>query len=146
MDTKKFDRSKLARSAEEYQTLAASDADWIARTETDVRSLRDQVQGLRKLPDEDFEEFLAGLGYAGGVVACGSYKVLMRTCTISEIFEVFERFGMDRNYTLSILEFACVHKPDMGHAECEFSFWDFCSSMCGKEVVVFPPFPADAVQ
>jgi hypothetical protein len=140
MDVEKFERTKLARTAGEYLNLVSSDADWIARTEEDVRTLRGSLEPLRRLPDADFEEFLAGLGYAAGGVACGSYKILMSTCTISEIFDIFERFGMDRSYALHTLEAACVQTPDMGHAECQFSFWSFCSSLCGKEVVVFPPF------
>ena len=138
-----FDESKLAKSGEEYRTLVLSEVDWIVRCAEDIRQLRTKKFGpLSKLSEYDFEAFVSGLQFKGGGVAHGTYKPLMSTCTISEIFEVFGLFGMHRDYVVRILEAKCVlPPPNMGGIDnCEFAFWSFCSSMCG--IVVFPPFPS----
>jgi len=101
-----------------------------------------KIGPLSKLSEYDFEAFVSGLEFKGGGVAHGTYKPLMSTCTISEIFEVFGLFGMHRDYVVRILEAKCVLPPPnmSGIDNCEFEFWSFCSSMCG--IVVFPPFPS----
>jgi hypothetical protein len=136
-----LEKSKLAKSGEEYRTLIASDADWIARTADDLRQLRDANEGsLGKLTQYEFDAFVSSLIFGGGGIASGTYKPLMSSLTITEIFEVFERFGMDRGYALTTLEAKCVQLPDMGHADCEFDFWSFCASNCGDDdIVIFPP-------
>jgi hypothetical protein len=138
MNLDSFDEPKLARSGDEYQALVLSDVDWIVRSGDDLRQLRtNKVGPLGKLSEDDFEAFVYGLEFKRGGVAHGTYKPLMSTLTISEIFEVFERFGMHRDYALAILEAKCVdNPPDMAGSECVFEFWSFCSSMCG--IVVFP--------
>jgi hypothetical protein len=136
-----FDKSKLARSGDEYRTLVSSKVDWIVRCEEDIRQLRtNKISPLTKLSEYDFEAFISGLQFKGGGVAHGTYKPLMSTCTISEIFEVFGLFGMHRDYVVRILEARCVDPPPNtgGGGNCEFDFWSFCSSMCG--IVVLPPF------
>jgi len=139
MNVQTRDETRLARTAEEYVALAATDADWIVRSPDDLRQLR-ELDGdpLGRLPRADFDAFVDGLGFAGGGVADGSYRPLMATLTITEILGVFERFGMHNEYALATLEAKCVHPPDAGHGDCEFSFWDFCSSLCGKKVTTFP--------
>jgi hypothetical protein len=122
-----FDTSKLAKTGQDYLGLLKSKADWIVRNEEDIRALRKSEFGpLLKLPEKDFEAFVSGLEYKNGGVADGSYKPLMAYLTITEIFQVFERFGMDRGYTLRILEAKC----DGG--SCAFEFWSFCSSACAS--------------
>jgi hypothetical protein len=48
----------------------------------------------------------------------------MASLTISEVFEVFESFGMERTLTLETLEAKCEG------GSCSFDFWSFCSSNC----------------
>lgn len=123
-----IDRSRLARTDKELLDLAASDADWFARTADDVRDLRGAGNTVfSKLPEPDFLAFVRSLRFKNGGVAGGCYKPLMNTLMLTEIFEVFEHFAMSmelfaREDTNSCLECAC---PD-----CHFSFWDFCSSLC----------------
>lgn len=143
MNVAALDESRLARTGEEYVKLAQSDASWIVRSPDDLRQLRSaNFDPLSKLPQKDFDDFVSGLDFKGGGVAHGTYKPLMATCTITEIFQVFERFGMHRDYTVRILEASCVLPPPDtgGGGDCEFSFWSFCSSLCG--IVVYPPFSA----
>jgi len=137
------EESKLAKTGQEYLALITSDADWIVRTADDLRQLRDsKVGALGKLTQYEFDTFVSSLLFGGGGVASGSYKPLMSSLTITEIFEVFEYFGMSREYGLRILEAKCVLPEGAGHADCEFEFWSFCASNC--DIVIFPPFPAEA--
>ena len=59
MNVAPLDRSKLAKTGEQYLDLLLSDADWIVRTPDDLRQLRGSGDGpLAKLPEGDFEAFL----------------------------------------------------------------------------------------
>jgi hypothetical protein len=122
-----LDKSRLAKTDQELRDLARSDADWFVRTSDDVTELREAGDNpFAKLPENEFLAFLATLQFENGGVAGGSYKPLMYTLTLSEIFEVFAHFGMSmelftREETESCLE---CKAPD-----CHFSFWDFCSSL-----------------
>jgi hypothetical protein len=49
----------------------------------------------------------------------------MATLTLTDIFEVFERFGWSRELFLEDLEKKCT-APGV----CEFDFWSFCSGAC----------------
>jgi hypothetical protein len=119
------DRSRLAKNAKEYNDLLAGSDDWLARTADDVRQLRQAKEGVYAIPSErDFEEFVNSLTFNRGGVASGSYKPLMASLTLTEIFEVFERFGMGRGLALETLEAECINH------ECKFDFWSFCASNC----------------
>lgn len=121
-----IDKSKLARTGQEFRDLIASDADWIVRTADELLQFRVAGDNAHaKVTERDFQAFVDSLKFRddGGVVT-GSYKPLMASLTISEIFDVFESFGMDRQLTLETLEEECV-------PPCQFSFWSFCSSLCG---------------
>ena len=123
MNIAEIEQAKLAKTDQEYLDLVASDADWIARSVDDVRQLRAAKEGpFAKVPDSDFEAFTASLEFKKGGVAHGYYKPLMSSLTITEIFQVFERFGMSRELTPRTLEFACAG------GSCSFSFWSFCAS------------------
>lgn len=120
-----IEQSKLARTGEEYLALLASNANWFARTADDVRLLRGAgAGGFAKLTDHDFTAFLASLEFNRGGLSTAYYKPLMASLTLTEIFEVFEQFGMARDYTLRTLESRCV-----GGA-CSFSFWHLCTAGC----------------
>lgn len=120
-----IERSSLAKTGPEYLDLIASDADWIARTVDDVRQLRVAGEGaFAKLPEDDFNAFLASLEFKGGGVAHGYYKPLMSSLTLEEIFEVFARFGISPEYTLRIHENKC------SGGSCVYEFWSFCASNC----------------
>jgi hypothetical protein len=126
MNIESFDKSALARTPEEYIALVESDADWIARSADDVWELRGAGYGpFAKLPEADFRAFVASLKFAGGGVVTGSYRSLMATLTLTDIFEVFERLGMSQELFLRDHENACKA------GVCEFEFWAFCSSLCG---------------
>ena len=125
-----IDKSKLAKNDQEHLDLLSSDADWIIRTPDDLRQLRATNEGpLAKLPEEEFQAFVDGLEFKADGVGGGSYRELMSSLTMSEIFEIFERFGMDREYALYNHEYTCVN------GSLEFSFWRFCSSTCHAVVV-----------
>ena len=121
-----LDRSKLAKNGKEFIDLVASGTDEIARSADDVRQLRQSGQGaLAKLSEDDFNEFLANLQFNEKGVITGSYKPLMSSLSLSEVFEVFENFGIDRDYlTSETHDSACVN------GQCEFAFFSFCSSLC----------------
>ncbi|MEW9515738.1 hypothetical protein [Streptomyces tubercidicus] len=121
------DKSKLAQNGKEYIDLVASGADWVARTKGDLYNLRENEKDgpFAKLPDPDFHAFVSSLQFANeGGVASGCYKYLMSSLTLTELFAVFERFGMSREYFSDSLEEKCVG------GEWNFSFWNFCSSLC----------------
>jgi hypothetical protein len=122
-----IERSKLAKNGQEFRDLHASNTDGIIRSADDVRQLYEAKHGpFAKISGDDFNAFLSSLKFdsAGGVIT-GSYKPLMSSLTITDIHEVFENFGMSREYfTDSALEYACVN------GTCEFDFWSFCSSLC----------------
>jgi hypothetical protein len=122
-----IDSSKLARNDQEYLDLLLSDADWIVRTTDDVRQLRETGEGpFAKLPEDDFRSFLEGLEFKVGGVAGGYYKPLMSSLALTEIFEVFERFGMSREYALETHDAKCI-----GGNVCEFEIFHFCpTSVC----------------
>jgi hypothetical protein len=123
-----IDKSQLARTDQELLDLVASDADWFVRTADDVRELRAAGDNpFARLPENEFLAFLATLRFKNGGVSGGSYKPLMYTLTLSDIFEVFAHLGMSmelftREENDSCLECICPN--------CDFSFWDFCSSLC----------------
>jgi hypothetical protein len=128
MNTRPIHKSELATSHEEFRELVEGDADWIARSADDVRQLRETGYGpLVKLPEADFRAFLASLEFEGGAVSTGSYRPLMATLSLTDIFEVFERFGMSRELALEDQESACVG------GTCEWSWGSFCSHItCGS--------------
>ncbi len=125
MKIETIDRSRLAKNGKEYLDLLAGDNDWVARTADDVRQLRQAKEGVYAIPSErDFEEFVNSLQFNRGGVVSGSYKPLMASLTLTEIFEVFERFGIDRGLALEIQEAKCENH------KCVFEFWSFCASNC----------------
>ncbi|MER6953320.1 hypothetical protein [Streptomyces sp. NPDC000618] len=132
------DKSKLARNGEEYLDLVASGADWIVRTKEDLVSIRENEKDsiLAKLPEPDFQAFVDSLQFGEfrnqSGVASGCYKYLMSSLTLTEIFAVFERFGMSRELFIDDLESKCVG------GRWKFSFWSFCSALCSH---VKPPRP-----
>jgi hypothetical protein len=96
-----IDRSKLAKTGQDYLDLLLSDDDSIARTPDDIRQLREAGDGpFAKMSEDGFRAFLDGLEFKAGGVGGGYYKPLMSSLSMSEIFEVFERFGMSRGYAL----------------------------------------------
>jgi len=126
-DMRQIGRTALAANGEEYLALLASDADGFARTADDVREMRGSGTGpLSKLSEEDFEAFLGSLEFKGGGLAHGYYKPLMSSMTLTDIFEVFEGFGMSQGYFLEIHEAKC------SGGVCEFDFWSFCASNCSS--------------
>jgi hypothetical protein len=117
-----IDRSKLANTEEEYRVLITSDANWVARTPEDIRKLRSsQSSPLSKLPEPDFQTFFASLTYGNGGISGGSYRPLMETLTIKDIFEVFASFGMGMQFALDNQEAKC------NNGTCVFDFGSFCS-------------------
>lgn len=122
-----IDKTRVASTGEEYLALIASDATWLARSADDVRRLR-ATGPLAKLSDYDFATFVSSLRFKDGGVMTGTYKPLMSSLAITEIFDVFERFGIAREYLPRLLEFECVG------GSCTFHFWYFCASNCGTHV------------
>jgi hypothetical protein len=128
MNIAPIDRSKLAKNGDEYLALIDSDADWIVRAPEDLGQLREPGDGpFAKLPEADFRAFVDELEFKRGGVAGGSYKPLMASLTLTEIYQVFERFGWDREYTLETHDAECVG------TRCESTFTlRFCSTiLCG---------------
>jgi hypothetical protein len=120
-----IDKSKLAKTGQEFRDLAASDADWIVRSAEDLMQFRAAGDNAHsRVAERDYQAFVDGLEFRNGGVVTGSYRPLMASLTISEIFDVFESFGMDRGLALETQEAKCVGST------CEFSFWSFCSSLC----------------
>ena len=122
-----IDKSNLATTDDEFKELVKSGVDWFARSADDVRQLRGAQYGpFGKLPEDDFREFVDSLEFNGGGVATGSYKPLMDSLTLTELFEVFECFGMSQELFSSGRDQLCVgHGTE--NAECVSSQFDFCS-------------------
>ena len=125
------DKSRLAKTAQELRALASSDADWFARTAGDVTQLREAGNNpFAKLPETDFRAFLSTLTFENGGLAGGCYKPLMYTLTLSEIFEVFARFGLSMEMFTRDDTGGCLEcKP----SDCSFSFWDLCTGLATVE-------------
>jgi hypothetical protein len=124
MKVNAIDKSKLAKTGQEYRDLLASDADWIVRSADDLLQFRGAGGNAHaRVAERDFQAFVDGLEFKDGGVVTGSYRPLMASLTISEIFEVFESFGMDRQLANDTLEAKCG-------PPCEFDFWSFCASNC----------------
>jgi hypothetical protein len=122
-----IDKSNLAKTDDEFLRLVQSDADWIARSADDVRELRQAEFGpFAKLPEDDFREFLASLEFNRGGLSTGSYKPLMGSLALTELFEVFECFGMSQQLFLDGREHRCED------GVCTFSLFSFCSIFCGS--------------
>jgi len=121
-----IDKAKLAKTDQEYLGLLSGGVDWIARTADHVSKLRESGDSpLAKLSPRDFDEFLASLEFKNGGLAHGSYKPLMSSLTLTEIFEVFERFGMSQECFLRYKDMAC------NGDYCEYAEGIFCSVACG---------------
>jgi hypothetical protein len=119
MKTSVIDKSRLAKTIPEYHQLLASEADWMARSAEDVRFLRN-TPPFSKLSDKDFEDFVSGLVFGRGGIVGASYKPLMSTLTISEIYDAFAHLGISVDLATRTLEFRATGSG------CEFSFWSIC--------------------
>lgn len=126
MNVQPIDKSRLAKNGYDYLQLVKGDADWIVRTAQDLRDLRSLQDGpLAKLPDIDFEAFVSGLEFKLGGVGGGTYKPLMAHLSLSEIYQVFARFGMSEEYARETHDAKCVSN------QCETTIFSFCpSSVC----------------
>lgn len=123
------ERGKLVSNGQEYLDLLRSDANWIVRTPDDLVRFREADDGaLAKLPEEEFRAFVDGLKFkANGV--CGGDGAPLSDLKVSEAYEVFERFGMDRKLAAQSLGRACVHN------KCASTQDGFCfSSICSIHV------------
>jgi hypothetical protein len=125
-----IDKSKLAKTDDEFQELVKSDVDWIARSADDVSQLREAQYGpFGKLPEDDFREFVDSLVFDRGGVVTGSYKPLMGSLSLTELFEVFECFGMSQELFSSGKESKSVNRGTE-NARCEPAVFRFCTISC----------------
>jgi hypothetical protein len=122
------ERGKLARNGQEYLDLLRSDANWIVRAPDDLVQFRANGGALAKLPEEEFRAFLEGLKFkANGV--CGGNSEPLLGLKVSEAYDVFEGFGVDRGYAAQSLGRACVNN------KCTSTIDGFCfSSICSIHV------------
>ena len=130
-----MDQSKLAKNGQEFiDDLIASNTDSIARTADDVKQLHEAKHGaFAKLSDDDFNAFLTSLKFNESGVITGSYKPLMSSLTLTDIYEVFENFGMSREYfSNETIEARCID------GSCFFEFGFFCTSNCGDKRTIEP--------
>jgi hypothetical protein len=131
-----IDKSNLAETDDEFRQLVESDVDWIARSADDVEQLRQAQFGpFGKLSEDDFREFLASLEFRQFEsnrpgLATGSYKPLMRSLSLTELFEVFECFGMSIGLMVDTRDQRCDDGVCIG------SFGDICSIFCEGNVPV----------
>lgn len=124
-DVHQTQRAKLATNLKEYHDLLASDEEWFARTTDDLKQLRDsRCHPLSYLSLEDFHEFLDGVVIHDGGIVGANYKPLM-TLPLTQVFEVFESFGIHRGLLTredgEDLEYKLIEPGN-----CQFSFWDIC--------------------
>ena len=129
-----IDKSNLAKTDDEFLELVKSDVDWIERSADDVMQLRQADFGpFGKLPEDDFHEFVESLEFNGGGVVTGSYRPLMSSRSLTELFEVFECFGMSEALFLSGRDHKCVNQGTE-NAECRSSPFNFSSTiLCQRE-------------
>jgi len=129
-----IDKSKLAKTDDEFLRLVESDVDWIAHSADDVRQLREAQYGpFAKLPEDDFREFLESLEFNRGGVSTGSYKPLMGSLSLTELIEVFECFGI--SHELFFSGHPSGDPPGMDNracraGECISSPGHFCTVFC----------------
>ncbi|MFI8235002.1 hypothetical protein ACIGDI_40045 [Streptomyces sp. NPDC085900] len=124
-DSRQSQRAKLATSLKEYHDLLASDEEWFARTADDLKQLRNsRSHPLSHLSLEDFHEFLDSLVFHDGGIVGANYKPLM-TLPLTQVFEVFESFGIHRGL-LTRAEGEDLEYKLIAPGVCEFSFWDIC--------------------
>ncbi len=126
MNIQPLDKAKLAKSAQGYLDLLASDADWFARTADDVHALRAGGVGpFIKLPEADFQEFVASLTFSQGGLGHASYKPLMGSLSLTEISAVFAHFGIDPIHLLDYQDMKCT-----GSHSCSTQYFSVCTSSC----------------
>jgi hypothetical protein len=120
-----IDRSKLAKNDEEFLDLFAHNTDGIARSIEDVRQLYEAKQGaFAKISEDDFNTFLTSLEFDRyGRIVTGSYKSLMSSLTLNDLYEVFENFGMDRQFFSRNQEAKC------NNGACEWEWGSFCATI-----------------
>lgn len=132
MRIESIDKTRLARTDKELVDLAASESDWFVRSVEDVHQLRAEGGNVfAKLPQDDYDEFVAGLQFQNGGVAGGYYKPLLNTLNLPAIGEVFAHFGMSMELFLDDAQDSCQECACTGSG-CTFDFWSFCSSLCGQ--------------
>jgi hypothetical protein len=130
MQVGSIDKSKLAKTDDEFKELVESDVDWIARSADDVRQLREAQYGpFGKLPEDDFREFVDSLEFYRGGISTGSYKPLMGSLTLTELFEVFECFGVSQELAFGTLDQKCENRGTED-AKCSPDPFDFCGPAC----------------
>ena len=126
-----MDKSKLAKTDDEFLRLVESEVDWIARSADDVRQLREAEFGpFAKLPEDDFREFLESLEFNRGGVCTGSYRPLMGSLSLTELFEVFECFGMSQELVLAGRDRECIQEGEPPVGVCRRSLGEFCTVFC----------------
>jgi hypothetical protein len=126
MKIQKLDTSKLAKTGSEYTQLLATDADWIARSADDVKSLRAaNASPLSKLSEQDFSEFVSSLKFSGRGLGHANYKPLMSSLSLTEIYQVFAYFGLSRMYVLDTQDYYCE-----SHGNCKSQLFSICTSTC----------------
>lgn len=119
MNVAAIDKAKLAKDIPEYHQLLSTTADWIARSADDVRQLRN-TPPFSKVSDKDFEAFVTGLVFGRGGIVGATYKPLMNDLSISEIYDVFARFGISVDLATRSLEYKA------SGSGCSFDFWSIC--------------------
>lgn len=121
-----FSKDSLARTAEEFNDLVASDAEWVVRSTEDLDKFRDEEGSpLAKLDDAAYREFSDSLHFHDGGIGGGTYRPLM-SLPMTDIFKVYNRFGLGDELALRMHESVCQD------GEWNYSFWDFCSPKCGS--------------
>jgi hypothetical protein len=126
-----MDKSKLAKTDDEFLRLVESEVDWIARSADDVRQLREAEFGpFAKLPEDDFRAFLESLEFNRGGVSTGSYRPLMGSLSLTELFEVFECFGMSQELVLEGRDRECTQVGEPPAGECRPKRGAFCTVFC----------------
>jgi len=109
MKIQAIDKSKLAKTDEEYLALISSDADWIARSSDDLQTLRDTKEGpLAKLSEESYYEFVNSLMFSQGGLATANCRPVMNELTLKEVGDLFGRFGIDLGLAADHEGFKCV--------------------------------------
>lgn len=122
-----LNKDKLAKTGEEYLLLLSSTEDWIIRSLNDLNKIRHDAPFLN-LSDKDFNDFSESLIFKNGGLAHANYGSLMNSLSLSEIFSVFEHFGMSPSLFVIYLDKIC--DKTVIPNKCKGSPRDICSDAC----------------